>query len=257
VFVAVACSDGSSKPPTTSTPPPTSQKTERKGPPPTPAKSPEAAVRGHLEALQRGDVATSFLFLSDESFVAGLADAADWARRRTQLPAVTGFEITATEGDRVTVELRHKPGLDSFVGLSPGRQTALYVTRAERGGFLVDAEPTTDPILPADADAAKAAAAWAARVQACDQPGARALEAIDPIFLSLRQGLKLCQATGSVEVGPVGRLEPGPVSQDIVGQYSTDALTWARVVPLTAPIRLLVILAPIGNEWKVLGLTEV
>ena len=194
--------------------------------------------------------------MSDESFVAGLQDPADWARRRTQLPAITGFVVKQAASDRVTVELSHTPGLDPFLGLSPATETAVYTVRSEHGGFLVDAEAAITPVFPPEADAATAAAAWAARIQACDQPGARTFQAVDQLFISLRQPIALCTAKGSVEVGAVGRLDPGPASQDIVGQYSTDALSWCRVVPITAPIRIRVILAPIGNEWKVLGLAE-
>ena len=58
-------------------------------------------------------------------------------------------------------------------------------------------------------------------------------------------------------VGKVGRLESGPTSAELVAQYTDAALEWARVVPVEAPITpFTVVLAPIGDEWRVVGVSD-
>jgi hypothetical protein len=60
-----------------------------------------------------------------------------------------------------------------------------------------------------------------------------------------------------VKVGEVGPLESGPTSAELVAQYTDAALQWARVVPVegpTAPFK--VVVAPIGSDWRVVGISD-
>ena len=67
----------------------------------------------------------------------------------------------------------------------------------------------------------------------------------------------LCRSKGTVTVGKVGPLEAGPSSADLIAQYSTDALSWARVVPVNAPTgHFTVVVAPLGQVWKIVGLSD-
>ena len=84
----------------------------------------------------------------------------------------------------------------------------------------------------------------------------RRAQAVVDIFGSAQGAVGLCGKAGPVTTGAVGRLTPGIASTDIVAQYSTDALGWARVARLTSPAAFGVVLAPIGDGWKVLGLTD-
>lgn len=231
-------------------------------PQPTPRAILADAVRDLLAAEQRGDRAASFVLLSRQSR-AEFKDVADWLGRRQQLPAVTKFRIQpdseGARGDRagkVVAEVEHVPGLDPFKGLSPARETQTFTGRKEGNGWLVDGEPVTEPILPADALAIEAATAWVAAVQSCDQPKAGGLQAVDILFGAADGAAGLCGKAGPVTAGEVGRLTAGVASSDIVAQYSTDALEWARVVRMTAPTTFGVVLAPLGDKWKVLGLTD-
>ena len=54
----------------------------------------------------------------------------------------------------------------------------------------------------------------------------------------------------------VARLVPGPLSADIVAQYSDAALVWGRVVTVDDPVAIEVVLAPIGDTWKVIGVGD-
>jgi hypothetical protein len=51
-------------------------------------------------------------------------------------------------------------------------------------------------------------------------------------------------------------LPDGPISADIVAEYDTGALGWARVVNVSAPVQVSIVLAPIGDAWKVIGLGD-
>lgn len=259
--VVAGCSKGNDAPPR-QTPGPTVAAEAVPDPQPTARPHLADAVRDLLAAEQRLDHAASFLLLSRQSR-AEFKDVADWSRRRQQLPAVTGFRIEPQSGGaagdkagQVVAVVEHAPGLDPFIGLSPARDTETFAGRQEGDGWLVDGEADSQPILPPDPKAAEAAVAWVAAVQACDQPKANGLQAVPTIFGSARGAVGLCGKAGPVTPGPVGPLTPGVASTDIVAQYSTDALVWARVVRLTSPSAFGVVLAPIGDGWKVLGLTD-
>jgi hypothetical protein len=219
-------------------------------------------VRDLLDAEKRGDPAASFLLLSRQSR-AEYKDVPDWTTRRQQLPAVTGFQVdpgaAGAKGDRagtVTAVVEHTPGLDPFKGLSLARENQTFTGRREGGGWLVDADPATDPVLPPDPLALAAATEWTSAVQACDKSKAAALQAVPTIFGRAEGAAGLCGKAGQVTPGAIERLAAGVASADIVAQYSTDALTWARVVRITSPSAFGVVLAPLGDRWQVLGLTD-
>jgi len=231
-------------------------------PQPTPRPRLADAVRDLLAAEQRLDRAASFLLISRTSR-AEFKDVADWTRRRQQLPAVTGFRIEpnseGTAGDRagkVVAVVDHEPGLDPFRGLSPAQDTQTFTGRREGEGWLVDGDPDTEPILPPEPKAVEAASAWVAAVQACDQQRAGGLQAVADLFGSAQGAAGLCGKAGPVRAEGVERLTASIASTDIVAQYTSDALVWARVVRVTSPGAFGVVLAPIGDGWKVLGVTD-
>jgi len=215
------------------------------------------AVSALLTAEQHGDHAASYALL-DADGRAAYTDVGKWERRRTQLPAVTGFEVKAGPKDgTVVATVDHKPGLDPFIGLSPAHERQTWTGRQAGAGWLVDPDPRSDPVLPADDTAPPVAKAWAEAVQACDKTKAKTLEAVDTVFGTSSEAAKLCGATGPVTVSAnTERLASGPASQDIVAQYTTDALVWARVVRVTAPRPFLVVVAPIDTAWRVIGISD-
>lgn len=231
-------------------------------PQPAPRPSLAGAVEALLDAEKRGDAAASFLLLSRQSRVE-YKDVADWTTRRQQLPRVIGFRIEpASQGDRgereskVVAVVEHVPGLDPFKGLSLAQERQTFTGRRDGSGWLVDGDPETEPILPTEALAVEAATAWVGAVQACDRDRAGQLEAVPTLFGSADGAVGLCGKAGAVTAGGVVRLTAGVASTDIVAQYSTDALGWARVVRITGPAAFGVVLAPLGDRWKVLGLTD-
>lgn len=231
-------------------------------PQPTPREHLADAVRDLLDAEQRGDHEASFLLLSRQSR-AEYPDAADWTKRRQELAAVTGFRVDPNadgeKGDRagkVAVVVEHEPGLDPFRGLSLARETQTFTGRPEGEGWLVDGDPAVEPLLPPEPLAVEAATAWVTAVQACDKARAAGLQAVPTLFGSAEGAVGLCGKQGPVTPAGVNRLTPGVASSDIVAQYTTDALSWGRVVRITSPAPFGVVLAPLGQTWQVLGLTD-
>lgn len=223
---------------------------------PTPQPTLRAAVELLLTAEQEADAEASYRLLGEE-LRATYRDVAEWTVRRTQLPPPTGFEIEDEGDGTVTAVVTHEPGLDPFIGLSPARERQTFTGVEEGGGWLVAAEPETEIIFPDEALAEDVVTEWAEAVQACDQEAADALQGIDAVFGSSVGAGELCRSTGAIVVEPAEQLLGGPESADLIAQYSTDAVGWARAVPVTAPTSpFFVIVAPIGDTWKVIGLYD-
>jgi hypothetical protein len=256
VFGAVACSDdGHPGSAATTTTTPTSA--ADRGPAPTPRSSLAVAVSELLTAEQQGDHQRSYRFLTADSR-RRVGSETRWARLRTELPAITGFEVGhGAGGGEVVVTVQHHPGLDPFVGLSPGEERQVWKGAKRGSGWLVDAAPRIEPVFPSEQAAPEVVRRWATAVQACDKSVARLAQGVDELYgLSTGAG-QLCGSKGAVRVGPVRRLESGPTSAELVAQYTDDALQWARVVPVLAPTkRFMVIVAPIGHDWRVVGVSD-
>lgn len=221
-----------------------------------PQPSAEDAVTAVLAAEQAGDRVGSFAVLSDAARRL-YPDQAEWQDRRNELPVITGFTVEEVASDQVTVLVEHTPGLDPFLGLSAARERQVWTAVAVDGGWLVDAEPDTEYVLPSDDDARAAALDWARSVQACDEEGAATQQALPKLYGASTQLATFCGADGEAVAGPVADLEAGPASADIVSQYSSDALIWARSVVVTiSGGSVTVSLAPIGDVWKVMGVSD-
>jgi len=259
-MVLAACSGGGHK---SSAAKPASGKattptTALSGPQPTPKPTARAAVEALLSEEQHNDHTASYLLLSAGSRQSDFHNVDLWAHRRDELAPITKFTIQQEKGDTVVVLVEHKPGLDPFTGLAVAKERQSWRGVKVAGGFLVDGEPTFQPEYPPDDSAKPAALAWAQAVQACDQAKAEAQQAAHPLFGSQPAAAgQLCHSTGQITAGPATKLPPGPTSSDLIAQYSSDALEWARSVPVTAPSGSFhVLLAPIGDGWQVIGLAE-
>lgn len=245
---------GARKSTTTATTAPT---TTAPGTAPTPRATLREAVEALLSAERAGDDGKSFRLLGPPARKI-YRDVADWATRRSQLPAVTGFEIQpGDDPDTVVAVVTHPPGLDPFIGLSPARERQTFTGVEQDGGWLVENEPEVEFLLPPDAAAATAVRTWGRAVQTCDEAAAGRFEAVDRVFGASEGAGQLCRSRGDITVGEVAPLESGPQSGDLVAQYSTDVFEWARVVPVTAPTApFSVVVAPIGDVWKIVAVYD-
>jgi len=253
-----ACSDGGPEQVRKPPPPPTSaaSTTTEPGGSPTPRATAGEALEALLRAEQDADHATSFRLL-DPSGREQYRDVAEWTRRRVQLPAITGFSIERDAGRQVVALVEHEPGLDPFTGLSAAKERQTWTATSSGTGFLLGPEPEVEYVLPPDEAAGPAVLEWARSVQACDQQAAAAKEAVQPLFGSSTGATKLCGSPTALTTGEVEPLDGGPRSAELVAQYSTDALAWARVVTLRGPEpEVKVVVAPIGTSWRVLAIYD-
>ncbi len=223
----------------------------------TPAPSAQAAVESLLRAEQAGDRVKSFRLLAPASR-ATYPSEVEWTRRRNELPAVTGFSVDKeVEDGTVAALVEHRPGLDPFVGLSAARERQVWKVVKSDAGWLVEAEPTVEVLLPDEAGASSAALQWARAVQACDRPAARAAQATDLVVGAATGPDQLCRTSGAVAAARAARTPGGPGTQPLVAEYGADVLEWSRTVAITGgPRPFSLVLAPLGDTWKVVGVFE-
>lgn len=220
------------------------------------ADAPEAAVAGFLTALSGGDAAASYGFLSAADR-AELPTVAIWERARADLPVVTGFAVedttTTTEGATVTTLTAYEPALDPVVGLVPGRARSVWEARQEDGRWRVALGLSTqEPLYPPAAGAAEVARRWTEGRVACADTGA--LEADLAGTPALAE--PLCGASGDLRLGPPA--PPGDLDDTgaLVAAYGPELTSWARLVPVESPERLTIALAPLGPDWRVIGVVR-
>lgn len=230
------------------------------GPPPpgAAATSPQAAVEGFLSAEIAGDLTASFGYLS-EMARRGFGSPEAWtAAHADLLPPVTGYEIEqvappGADGEAEVVALvEFEPGLDEVVGLVPERSRVTWATAGQDGSWGVDLAATTlEPQYLSDESAPAAVEAWAEAHQEC-----RPAPSWDGNLLgSPALAERLCGAPGAVEVGDAGPLSSVD-SAPFFAAFGPEAAQWARVVPVTAPVPLRAVVAPIGQEWLVIGVLK-
>lgn len=222
----------------------------------TSAATPRAAVEGFLGAEIDGDLAASFGFLSAEAR-SGFGSPAGWVAAHPDiLPPVTGYEVREAdepsgEVDRaqVVTEVRFVPGLDEVRGLVTERATVTWATVTDDGSWSIDlASTTVEPIYLSDESASAAVVTWAEAHQACEPA---------PTWGGSLRGSpalaeRLCGQEGQVEVqppSPLTSVDSGP----FLAAFGPRVGDWARVVAVTAPVELRAVVAPIGQEWLVIG----
>ncbi|MGQ0803798.1 MAG: hypothetical protein ACT4PI_08045 [Actinomycetota bacterium] len=225
-------------------------------PPTAAAPTPQAAVEQFLAAEAGGDFATSYGLLSaaDRGQVGSRSE---WTTAHGHLPTITNFEIGALDAGaaraEVATSLTLVPELDEIVGLVPARADATWVALAEDGGWRVAFEESSlVPRYPSEDDAPSAARDWAADRRDCrrgDQYRGGLLGA-DALARDL------CRAEGDITVGAAAALDPGAGAQPFLAAFGPEVFSWARVVSVTTPRVLNVVLAPVGERWLVVGVVE-
>jgi hypothetical protein len=220
-----------------------------------PTSSPKQTLTALLGAEERGDHAASFALLSSASR-STYTDVDDWSRLRSQVPAVTGFTIASSTGASVVAVVEHEPGLDPFIGLSPARTRETWTAVAEHGSWRFDAEPRIRPMLPDRRGTVDAALRWAHAVQSCDAHATVDAQAVARPFGQSDGADQLCGASGRLAGSPTD-VPTGPQTADLVSQYTADSLSWAQAVRVDGgPVPFSVVLAPIGDEWKVVAVFD-
>lgn len=226
------------------------------GAPGQPADDPAAAVRAFLDAELAGDFRDSFALLATadrEEY----RTAAGWvATHADVMPPVTGYELgeVIVDGDRASVvtPIAFEPSLDQVVGLVPERAVATWAVQAEDGGWAVSLQESTfEPRHPPADEAAGAVRAWAQAHQECAPRGEHSVVLGLPALAR-----QLCDADEAVRVGEVEAFTEGFDTNSFLAAYGAPVLEWARVVPIDAPVELRVVVAPVGQQWVVIGVLD-
>lgn len=219
------------------------------------APTAEAALTGFLDAEAAQDFETSFGFLSSTDRVSFGSPAGWVAGHANVFPPLLGYELgEVSEGEGVTTvvtTVMFEPGLDQVVGLTPGRaRVAWEVLEAEDGAWGVALDTSAvEPVFPPAEEAGAAARTWLDDRQACAEPAGE------------REGLvgaapladTLCDAAGELVAGDVAELDETEATT-ISTAFGPEAAAASRVVRVTGSVELGAVLAPIGDEWVVIGI---
>ena len=213
-----------------------------------------AAVRGYLDAELAGDTDASYGFLSTADR-AILGSAQGWALAHADLFPLTGYVLADTlaveGGVDVMVAVTYEPSLDEVVGLVPARADATFRAVAEEHGWRVDlADSFLEPRYPDEADARDAVAAWAVSRQACEEPA----EYTGGLVGTPALAEALCGADGALAVGMAQALHGDPAATPVLAAFGEDATAWARAVDVAGPVEFRAVVAPVGDEWVVVGI---
>lgn len=220
----------------------------------TAAPTPREAVTGFLDAEIRGAFAMSYALLSDadqESF--GGEEA--WEAVHGELPSYESYTVIAIDGLDVDVEVTATPRVDELVGVIPGAAKVRYAVVKSTDGYRVDlADTKFVPHYADEAGAAAAATAWVTARQACDTAGTG--EFGGSLVGDLGLAKHLCGVSGSPVAASLTGLSALGDPTVVLSAFGGEATDWARVVTVTglagvAPIE--VILAPLGEQWVVIG----
>jgi hypothetical protein len=213
------------------------------------APTPRAAIETFLDLEVKQDFAASFGSLSAPDRLKQRTRP-EWVAEHDHLSPITGYTITGIDGSTVRVDLQLRAGIDYVRGLTPAHATAAFSAVPEDGGFRIAyASSAVTPSYPPDAGAVAAAQSWADGRQACGHPAELAGGLLGATYLAAA----LCGASGAVAVGAVGALPDSPAVEPLLAAFGPDVGRWARVVPVSSPVQLSVVTAPVGESWLVIG----
>lgn len=220
-----------------------------------------AAVATYLRARSDGDAATSYALLAPGSKRSYPTSAA-WLDALPDLPVPMTFNViggTATGGGmEVSVDVRHAPLLNSFVGYVPARASEVYRTVRLGNTWRVTAEPVrVTPDLISDRTAAADVAAWLNRVAACDGAGATALQVSPDLLGDDSLPGAICEKHARLRASPAQPMVGGPSTAPFLAAYGPDLGPWSRLVPVAGQgQQLLVGVAALGQSWRVFGIVS-
>lgn len=219
---------------------------------------PRATLEAFLSAEATGEWEASYELISQAARDLSYPNAALWVNAHADFPTVTGYRIDDVEevdADTVRVETLtgFEPVLDPVIGLVPARgRTTWTLARGEDGSFAVEVAATENrPLYPSSEGADQAARQWVdARVSCADTT---ALEADLVGSPSLAQALCDDEQPEEVAVGPVRSLTDADGVSGLLSEYGPEVFSWARVAPVDAAQPLLLVLAPVGEDWQVVA----
>jgi hypothetical protein len=172
-----------------------------------------------------------------------------------ELGAERPAEVDRGQAVDIDINATHEPALDTFSGLVPGRARETWRVWREDDHWRVDAEPVKAvPVLPLDQAAEDAVRAWVARMEACDQNGARALQVSSLLYGPIQLGQAPCKERGSWTVGVTARFDAAPDNGAYIAAFGPGVGSWGRLVPVKGPrSHFFAAVGPLGDDWRVIG----
>jgi hypothetical protein len=223
------------------------------------AGSARAAVRQYLQAAADGDVAVAYGLL-DQAGRKRYPSPARFTRAQADRAPVTGVRVgrerPAGQGRaEVTVTLAHPAAIDPFAGLVPARTVEVWRASRQGGRWRVAADPlSVRAQLPGDDRAPEAVSAWVERLVGCDRPGAAQLQAGPELYGPADLAELPCAERGRWTVAAAEGFDAATEPEAYVAAFGPEVGAWARLVPVQGPrTRFSVVVAPLGDGWRVLG----
>lgn len=231
-------------------------------PPAAPTEEPvdgPGAVSAFLRSLADARPEKAYPLLdtaSRERFPSVAAWTAAQADRINPLTFEIGQSTPAGGGIDVAVDATHRPSLDPFRGLVPGRSQSQWRAAQEPGGiWRVASDPISfRPLLPSDSTAPEVVSAWVSRLAACDPAGAATYQVDTHLYGPPSLVGAPCDKGGAWTAGQPAGLDRTPDPRAFLAAFGPEVGSWARLVPVQGPGgQFLAAVAPMGDTWQVLG----
>jgi hypothetical protein len=223
------------------------------------AGSARAAVQRFLQAGAGGDFAVAYDLL-DQAGRKRYPSLARFTRAQADRAGVTAVRVGRERraGDAradVTATLSHPAAIDPFTGLVPARTVEVWRASRQDGRWRVAAGPVSVRAdLPADDRAPGAVSAWVERLLGCDRQGAAGLQAGAELYGPADLAGLPCQERGRWTVAAPESFDAAVEPEAYVAAFGPEVGSWARLVPVQGPrSRFSVVVAPLGDAWRVLG----
>ena len=221
------------------------------------ASSARDAVSAFFDSLidQRADDAFTLLSAADQARLgsprqlAATSSAFGW----------TSFRVENESPTLVTVSVSQTARVSEIDGVIAPRATVVVPVATEDGSFRISwSKRVLSPLHPErnvknDSAVSEAALQWAMTRRSCK-----------PSPIEFASGLigvtgladALCNSSSMPTVAAVADLESLDEPQAVIDGFGSDAVTWARVVELGGPVRMNVVLAPLGDSWVVVAIAR-
>ena len=221
--------------------------------------SPRAALEQFLaaEVERRSDVSFALL---DAATAQRVGTVAAWQSQRANRLLPETFTVNAVaedpSGADVTISAVRTPAVTPLNGLVPARSDEVWrVENANSTWRVRDGRPAeVRPVLPPDAAAVTTAAAWLERAEACDAEGQAALQLPGVLLGAPSLADSPCDAPDAFSAAgtsvPLAELSNSTV---FVSAFGAGVGRWARAVAVGGAARFTIVLAPLGDEWRVMG----
>lgn len=225
---------------------------------PGPGDTPQDAILGFLTAEATGDLEVAYTYLSAEERAILGSPSAYVAQHADLLGRVTGFDVTGIALDgadessaTASALIGFEPTLDVVTGLVPAKAEATVpLVRDADGWTVLFSGLAMTPVLPDESEAVDDARAYVEAAVACEPP-VRGYSGRLQGQASLVEDL--CDASGAVALGSPQLLDDPVSIQPFLASFGDEVTVWSRVVPVTGPNELRLVLAPFGDDWTVIG----